>query len=566
MDANAPNLPRTARFAPALALGGALFLGLSGCAGNRTADDTPGSAPSVTDTAGRNSPASAADGLRIDGQGRPGVRTAGFTGNSNSGGGGGGDASSSASAAPAGAPLTLLYPTGERSTSSLLVEKQLPAEVALDKPFDYMIKVTNLTGEPIDGVVVNEPVPDHMEIRSATPEPSSESGGEAKWNLNLAANASQTIRVSAVANEAKPIRQCSTVSYDPTLCSQLAVVSPALNLALRAPETTLQCAGYEVIYAVSNDGTGTARGVVVREALPAGVTLDGGESEVRIDVGDVPAGKTLEFKRVVRPSTTGSVELAGEATGANGLSAEADAVTTAVTEARLEITAEAPEMRFIGRPFTHTYTVKNIGDGPAPRTVVTVVVPPSVTIASVDNGGTRSGERGAVTWQLNELAAGAERTVSLDLSGTQRAPVRTTAAARADCAAEATAQAETDLQGIPALLMEVVDEVDPVTVGDETVYVITVTNQGSARDTNVSIVCELEDSMSFVSGTGSSEVTAEGGTVTMQSVPELAPGDASTWRLTVKAESKADARFQVTMNSDQLGRPVSETESTNLYE
>ena len=34
----------------------------------------------------------------------------------------------------------------------------------------------------------------------------------------------------------------------------------------------------------------------------------------------------------------------------------------------------------------------------------------------------------------------------------------------------------------------------------------------------------------------------------------------------MKAESEADARFTVTLTSDQLGRPVRETESTNLYE
>ncbi len=131
---------------------------------------------------------------------------------------------------------------------------------------------------------------------------------------------------------------------------------------------------------------------------------------------------------------------------------------------------------------------------------------------------------------------------------------------------EVTAVATTDLQGIPALLMEVVDEIDPVTVGDKTTYVITVTNQGSAQDQNVTIVCNLEEAMSFVSGTGTSEVTAEDGTVTMAAVPGLDPGDAAVWRVTVKAESEADARFTVTLTSDQLQRPVRETESTNLYE
>ena len=566
MDATSLPAGRTARLSTATLLGAALCasFALTGCAGNRNLDETDGSSPSVADPAGRTSPVSAAEGLRGDAPRMTrGGGSAGNAGSAAPGGSGG----AGRMGAPVADPLTLLYPTGDRSTSSLMVRKTLPTEVGLNKPFDYSIEVTNLTGEAIDGVVVNEPLPDHLELRSATPEPASESGGEATWNLNLPPNGVQVINVTALATEAKPIRQCSTVSYDPTLCSQVAVVAPNLNLALRAPASTLQCAGYEVIYSVSNDGTGTARGVVINEPLPEGVVLDGGAREVRIDVGDVPAGKTLEFKRIVRPSETGTVTLAGSATGANGLEAEADGVETRVTQAMLELTAEAPEMRFIGRPFTHTFTVKNTGDGPAPRTVVSVNVPAGVTVASVDNGG-KATDRGNVVWELNELAAGAERTVSLDLSGRERAPVRTTAAATADCVVgeDITAQAVTNLEGIPALLMEVVDEIDPVAVGDETTYVITVTNQGSAQDQNVRIVCELEDSMSFVSGTGSSQVTAEGGTVTMAAVPGLDPGDASTWRVTVRAESAADARFTVTLESDQLGRPVSETESTNLYE
>ena len=566
MDATFFPAGRPARLSTATLLGAlCASLALTGCAGNRNVGDTPSSSPSVADPAGRTSPISAAQNLD-DADRRAGLADARDARNPQGSASGFGSASGAAGA-PAGDPLTLLYPTGDRATSSLMVRKVLPTEVGLNQPFDYTIEVTNLTGEPIDGVVLNEPLPDHLQIQSSNPEPDSESGGEARWNLNLPANGVRVINVTALASEARPIRQCSTVSYDPTLCSQVAVVAPTLNLALRAPESTLQCAGYEVIYAVSNDGTGTARGVVIQEDLPEGVLLDGGEREVRIDVGDVPAGKTLEFKRIVRPSETGTVSLAGSATGAGGLEADAGEVQTQVTQAALEITAEGPERRFIGRPFTHTFTVVNTGDGPAPRTVVSAVIPEGVTVASADNGGVDSG-RGSVVWQLGELAAGAERTVSVDLSGTVRAPIQTTAAATADCVVgeDITAQALTNLEGIPALLMEVVDEIDPVTVGDETTYVITVTNQGSAQDTNVRIVCELEDSMSFVSATGSSAVTAQGGTVTMAAVPGLDPGDASTWRVTVRAETPADARFGVTMTSDQLERPVNETESTNLYQ
>ena len=299
-----------------------------------------------------------------------------------------------------------------------MVRKQLPVEVNLDKPFDYTIEVTNLTGEPIDGVVINEPVPGHMELRSAEPAVclGVRRRGEVEPEPRGQRHAAHRGDGRGQRGQADP----------PVLHRQLrphAVLGagrgqPEPEAGAAGPASTLQCAGYEVIFSVSNDGTGTARGVVVQEQLPEGVTLDGGQKQVRIDVGDVPAGKTMEFKRIVRPSETGSVTLAGDATGANGLTAEAAGVETAVTEAKLEITSEAPEMRFIGRPFTHTFTVKNTGDGPAPRTVVSVVIPENVTVASADNDG--SATEGGVTWQLGELPAGSERTVSVDLSGEVR--------------------------------------------------------------------------------------------------------------------------------------------------
>ena len=46
----------------------------------------------------------------------------------------------------------------------------------------------------------------------------------------------------------------------------------------------------------------------------------------------------------------------------------------------------------------------------------------------------------------------------------------------------------------------------------------------------------------------------------------MAPGEKATWTVTVKALKAGDVRFKTKMTSDQLGRPVEETEATNLYE
>lgn len=95
---------------------------------------------------------------------------------------------------------------------------------------------------------------------------------------------------------------------------------------------------------------------------------------------------------------------------------------------------------------------------------------------------------------------------------------------------------------------------------------ITATNQGSATDTNIRIVCTLEDNEQYVSSTGATRGSASGNTVTFEPLPSLAPKAQAVWRVTVKAVKAGDVRFTVIMNTDQLTRPVTRNESTHLYE
>ena len=118
----------------------------------------------------------------------------------------------------------------------------------------------------------------------------------------------------------------------------------------------------------------------------------------------------------------------------------------------------------------------------------------------------------------------------------------------------------TEVEGIPAILLEVVDIEDPILVGDVVTYEIKVTNQGSATGTGITVNCNLEPEMEFISG---GELS--GNTIALETLAELAPGATHTWTVQVKARAAGDVRFGVNMNSDQIGRDVTETESTNFY-
>lgn len=73
--------------------------------------------------------------------------------------------------------------------------------------------------------------------------------------------------------------------------------------------------------------------------------------------------------------------------------------------------------------------------------------------------------------------------------------------AKAYCA-EADAETTTEVVGIPAILLEVVDNDDPIEVGANETYDIIVINQGSAEGTNIAITCTIPPQQEYVSADG----------------------------------------------------------------
>jgi uncharacterized repeat protein (TIGR01451 family) len=218
---------------------------------------------------------------------------------------------------------------------------------------------------------------------------------------------------------------------------------------------------------------------------------------------------------------------------------------------------------YLGRPVTYQITVANKGDWPAVGTIVEDTIPAGVGAVKPSAGGTVSGSK--VVWQVGNLAVNASRTLSITYTPTRAGALSNTATASAECANAVSASATTTTEGIAAVLLEVVDVADPIEVGAEETYVIVATNQGSAVDTNVQITCVLEEAQEYVSSDGPTRATVEGRTIRFAPLPTLPAGQKATWRVVVKALKPGDIRFRTIMNTQELGRPVEETEATRQY-
>jgi uncharacterized repeat protein (TIGR01451 family) len=225
------------------------------------------------------------------------------------------------------------------------------------------------------------------------------------------------------------------------------------------------------------------------------------------------------------------------------------------------IVKSCPELRYLGRNVTFEITVTNRGDGPALNAVVRDTVTGGVQFVSADSDGVRQGND--IVWQLGTLNAGQTRTLKTTMRCDQIGKVASTATVTYCAEAEATCTFE--VKGIPAILLECVDDPDPVEVGGDLTYTITVLNQGSAVGTNIVVKCTLPAEEQYVSSTGPTAAQVDGKAVAFAPVASLAPKAKAVFGVKVKGTAAGDVRFQVELTSDQLERPVMETESTHLY-
>jgi len=229
----------------------------------------------------------------------------------------------------------------------------------------------------------------------------------------------------------------------------------------------------------------------------------------------------------------------------------------------LALTCDASAEVLLRRPAQVCLTLRNVGDEIEPLTTVTLPVPAGATFASATEGGTVVD--GRVVWEWRSLAAKSSHQFCAVFDAAQPCTLSYVSAARGSRAPEVQSRCETRVAGVPAVLLEVVDLNDPIKLGENETYEIVVLNQGTATLTNMKLVCLLQESQAFVSGTGTTAVQSQGRTITIEKLPMLNPKETATWRVIVKTLAAGDVRFTTELTCDQFLKAITETEATQQY-
>jgi uncharacterized repeat protein (TIGR01451 family) len=445
------------------------------------------------------------------------------------------------------------------------ITKTAPAREMVGHQFEYNIAVNNPSDVDATNLVVTDVLPEGIAYVSSAPAASVQ-GQSLTWKLGtLAKRGTKPIKVQVKGTRTGKFDNCAEVRADHGLsardCASTIITAPKLALEKECSSEVLICDMIDYRIVVRNTGDGPATNVKISDRLPDGLRTSDGKPGVSATIAKLEPGKAQQIRFQAKASKAGTFENTATATADGGLTAEASC-TTVVRQPVLKVTKTGPELRYIGRAVDYEITVSNTGDTPARETVLIDTTPAGTEFVRASDGGRFA--NGKVTWNLGTLAAGASKKVALTLKPLRSGTIRNTAVAKAYCA-EASAEVATEIKGISAILLEVIDVEDPIEIGASETYVITVTNQGSADGTNIVIACTIPAEETYISSTGPTRAAVDGQAIKFAPLASLAPKDKATYRVVVKGTKEGDVRFKVSLTSDQIERPVEETESTHVY-
>jgi uncharacterized repeat protein (TIGR01451 family) len=461
-----------------------------------------------------------------------------------------------------GAPVRADLNPQDPPVPVVVLSVRVPATTAAGQELVYHLCVENCSAAAAHHVVLRNPLPAGARFVRSDPGPSAREP-ELLWTLGtLEAGQRRDIVLVLASTGTEDIKNCARVQFEHGQCVRTRIARAELKLRKSGPGQAVLQDTLNYQLTVTNTGDAEATGVKVTDTLPPGLEAVGGKNPLTWDIGTLAPGQSKSVEYQAAAKASGRLCNRASAVAASGLTAEAESCVT-IGEPRLTLTMVGPPRRYLNMNAVYQLTVANPGTVPLGNITITNLIPTKTTFVSASNGGRLAGNE--ITWSIGNLNSGATRTVELALRSQEAGKVCNRAVVRAERGLVAQAEACTDFIGVSALLMEVVDTDDPVEVGAETSYVISVRNQGTVAATNLRIEASVPEEMDINRVTGPTDHRKDGRRIIFQPLTLQAQSDAR-YVVYVRAIKPGDVRFKVDLNADVLtSGPVHEEESTTIY-
>ncbi len=454
-------------------------------------------------------------------------------------------------AAPVATPLLVT-----RQSPQISVETSGPRTITVGKEASYEIVLKNTGDLAASDVSVTVRIPEFAELLgSKATSGTNENGTPADSTRadNAAVTGSYSVewripRVEAHGRETLALRIVprKSLPFELGVAWHVSPVSSQTTVEVQEPKLAISLAGAnEVLFSqtkvyklsLSNPGTGDAENVM----LHLSPLSDPNAAMTKHHIGTLPAGdsKVIEVEMTARQA--GKLVIRAQAVADNGLTAEISEEIT-VRRAALAVNVSGSKSKYTGTPAEYTIQVSNTGDAPAESVQIAAQIPTGAKFISATNG-TFNTESGKIVWTVPSIRAGGEIALEckclLMSAGVNQLSVTTTASTDLS----ATAAAQTQVEALADLKLEVNEPKGPLPLGEEVTYEILIKNHGSKSAERVFVVAFFEEGIDPTSAAGTASEIGSGD-VRFAPVATLAPGSTATFKIKAMPKQAGNLAFR----------------------
>jgi len=444
------------------------------------------------------------------------------------------------------------------NTGLLHVTKHVPKDISVGQTYveTFNVKAKKMVSD----TVVTESIPRFTTVVKTDPEATiDKENNQVIWKLgDLNKGESTTLKLWLKVNAEGESGSCMTATAKPRACQHYYFGKPALVINKTAPDRVMVGQPIHYTISVTNNGTTSARDIHIVDHLPSGLSVSD-SSALQYTIDELKPGQsTAPIKINVKTTQRGEYCNTVVASSTNHADIDSQACTL-VYKPELTVNKTGPQTALIGKNANYGVSVTNTGDIDLKNIKVVDKAPFSIVKAP----GASINENTA-TWNIAHLSPGESKSFHVGLIGKKAGPHCNTISASSNNLSS-TNEACTDWKGVPALLVEFIDTDDALLVGQKTNYVLSITNQGSSKDRNVTTTIVYPENIKPLSVTGPTHGKIDGQTVTISSYNELGAKETIKYVVEAQAVAKGSRNVEVKVNTDARETPVIENENTTIY-
>lgn len=494
-----------------------------------------------------------------------------------------------------------------------------PSQGAPGATLTYRLEVRNPGTQVAKDVVVNQPTIAGLTLISSNPPATlvttnaqyrpndlptdgantslraAAAGNTLQWRLgDLQPREVRTLEANYRADTAGTINACATVTTSTGVtaqdCTTTTILVPSIEVRVVGPAQIP--VGQEVSFTatITNRGNAPAIGLVVVDRFDAGLKHAVSASPIERDLPNMQPGEsrviTIKFQAIAPGSQCNTVEVSGQgsvrASGqacVNVTPVAAPPVTPPVAptpaqpaappgvKPTLSVTKTGPTSKAVGDVAEFIMDISNTGTVPATNLKIADNYDLALDPVSATDGHSFAGDD--LIWIVDTLPPGKTirfqvncRCLSPAANACNRITVTSQEGARAD------GQACLAITGPSTpLSMSVSDTRDPVAIGNDTTYQVTISNPNSVADTNVQVIATLSAELapSTVGSSGPTSSSIQGQTVQFAPVAQLAAGATLTFSIQAHGATPGTGRVHVQVTSGNMPSPLAADQTTTVF-